>query len=251
MEKRIYAAITLLLAGLMFGLVRTPAGQRKSSESAPAAASGGRRLASIPPGGAEKIEQNFAKIPVHEWQEIEACYRSNKCDYPQTDSRSYGIAVGRALAEKTASLHRKFRADFAAHEELGRLARRAFLIADGFVQSAALEVFADLPATEENLKALSEGLENNPDPLISEKAMTELRRYLGTPLEAQMQGTVQSMLNGAHFASQKVGENILGFINAQSYDSYKEIQRRLPPQSRVARDLNTALQEYRRQQTGG
>ena len=179
------------------------------------------------------------------------CYQSQSCDFPQTDPRSYEFAVGRALTEKIKLFHNQFKNDPSTQRELVALAKQAIKIEDGFVQSAALDIFKDLPISEENLAAIEAGLQNNTDPVIAEKALNEMQRYIGTPQEAHMQSVVQSMAGGAHFASQKVGENILPFINDKSFPAYQQLQKQLPAQSRVARDLATALREYRRQRSGG
>lgn len=209
-----------------------------------------RAPASNPPVNTQPQQQKQEALA--EISKVVDCYQSNACNYPQTDPRSYEFAVSRDLAEKLKFFHEKFRQDPAAQEDLTRLARQAFKIEDGFVQSVALDIFKDLPINKENLNVLGEGLKVTPDPLIAEKSLSELQRYINTPEEGQMQGIVQNVLgNGAHFASQKVGENILSFINERSFPSYRDLQRQLPAQSRVSRDLAGALREYHRQRTGG
>lgn len=209
-----------------------------------------RAPASSPPQPNKVIEQKREALTAI--QSIENCYQSNTCDYPQTDSRSYEFAVGRDLAAKLKQFHAQYRQDPSAQEELKKLALRAFKVEDGFVQSVALDMFKDLPIDQERLQVLGEGLQTNPDPMIAEKALGELQRYINTSEEGQMQSIVQGILGqGAHFASQKVGENILNFINDRSFPSYQQLQQQLPAQSRVSRDLAGALREYRRQRTGG
>lgn len=216
-----------------------------------------RQIAPLPPASesaktspAKFLESQFAK-DFAELKNVENCYRTDTCNYPQTDPRSYSIAVGHDLAQKTAELHRNYAGDSSAQEGLMELAQLTIRIDDGFVQDAALDLLHDLPISAENLAALGEGLQYNTDPLISSKAILELGRYIGTPQELQMQTIVQDMLHGAHFAAQAAGENILPFINDKSFAAYQQLKNRLPPESRVARNLATALAEYRRQQSGG
>jgi len=208
-----------------------------------------RTPASTPPA---QTQPQLQKTALAEISKVVDCYQSSECNYPQTDSRSYEFAVSRDLAEKLKTFHEQFRQDPAAQENLTKLARQAFKIEDGFVQSVALDIFKDLPIDKQNLDALGEGLKTTPDPLIAEKSLSELQRYMNTTEEGQMQEIVQNVLGqGAHFASQKVGENILNFINERSFTSYQQLQKQLPTQSRVSRDLAGALREYRRQRTGG
>lgn len=209
------------------------------------------RIPASSPPTEKKSDPTQKKSALSEIKDLEVCYQSNSCDFPQTDPRSYGIALGHKIADRTKDLYKQLKNNPLSQKELAELARLTMKIDDGFVQSAALDIFKDLPVSEENLLALSEGLQNNTDPLIAEKAIVELQRYMGTPNESKAQQTVQTMLQGAHFSSQKVGENILVFINEQSFNSYQQIQQQLPSQSRVARDLQTALSEYRRQRSGG
>lgn len=206
-----------------------------------------RTLASNPvPTTTNKNSVTQKKTPLNEIKELQACYQSNACDFPQTDPRSYDIALGHKIADRLKQLRGSL-----SPSELGELARHTMKIEDGFVQSAALDIFKDLPTSADNLQALKEGLQNNTDPLIAEKALPELQRYIGTGQEAGAQQVVQTMLQGAHFASEKAGENILSFINEKSFSSYQQLQQQMPAQSRVARDLETALSEYRKQRSGG
>lgn len=243
---------TFVIVGFVvtLGLVVVLSSKQKS-ETPPMQMTWQRTPASTPPtrdGSALERKQAALK----EIERVESCYHSNACDYPQTDSRSYSFAAGKALAEKLARFHAQYRKDPSARQDLELLARRAFKVEDGYVQSVALDIFKDLPISKENLDAFGEALKDNTDPLVAEKALNELQRYMNTPEEPQMQAVVQEMLGGgAHFASQKVGEHILNFINDRSFAAYQRLQRQLPPQSRVARDLNTALREYRRQRAGG
>ena len=211
-----------------------------------------RNLANVPSANAQKpVAASSPKAQLNEIKQIEACYQSNTCDYPQTDPKSYSIAVGHDLADKIKIFRQQYKSDPTAQKDLNELARHAVHIDDGFVQSEALDIFKELPISAENLQAMNEGLQYNTDPLIAEKALTELQRYMGTDQENNMQQLVQSMLQGAHFSSQKVAESILRFINEQSFQTYQQIQKQLPPQSRTARDLGTALREYQQQRSGG
>lgn len=242
--RAFFVAGLLLIAGVI--LVFSSNGNAPLEVAARLAAVA-RTPASLPP---EEKNSEISKV-VSEVNQIESCYQTGTCSYPQTDPKSYHFAVSHALANKIALFSKQFGQDPAAQNELRQVARKAVKIDDGFVQSAALSIFKDLPIDQENLQAIGEGMQTNSDPLVAEQALGELQRYMGTPQEAKMQEIVQGMVSGAHFASQKVGENILSFINDQNFPSYKQLQQQLPAQSRIARDLATALKEYRRQRSGG
>lgn len=178
---------------------------------------------------------------------IELCFESQNCNYPQTDPRSYELAVSQDIAAQL----REFKKRFLGTKEYELLARKYIKSADGFSQEAALEMLAMLPPTPENLAAMTEGLNGTPDATLMRQALSQLKRYLGTPMENQVHEFLRTTITtGAHFSSEVASEGIFPFINNQSYPLYRQAIQTLPAGSTALRNLSSALKEYSRLRTG-
>ncbi|WP_413287852.1 hypothetical protein [Bdellovibrio sp. HCB337] len=185
-------------------------------------------------------------------KDTKACYGNEACDFPQTDPKSYEIAVGQKLHGLLKTYRAAYAKDPANLAQTEALAREYIESTDEFVQESALELMTDLPPSEENLKALTESLTNTSDPLLVEQAMNEMKRYMGTSSEYVVHHYLTELLGrGAVFSSEQAVRGLFGFINANSYQTYADLVRTLPVGSSVGRDLRALLEEYRRQQTGG
>jgi hypothetical protein len=203
--------------------------------------------ASATPGSPSRKDE-LVKL-IHETKE---CYASETCDFPNTDPKSYEIAIGQKIKELLKVYQSEFSKDAKYKTDTEKLAREFITLDDQFVQEVSLELLSDVAPSEENLKALAEGLNGTLDPLLVEQAMNEMKRYLGTNEEPQVHEFLQELLgNGSVFSSEKAVQGIFPFINPQSFPAYDKVARSLPPESSVGRDLRALLEEYRRQQAGG
>jgi hypothetical protein len=213
----------------------------------------------VPPAGKTSevksaVQAADGQAPGHRLEalrRLQDCYASQNCNFPQTDPRSYELALGQALRAELIHFRERYRAEPAARADLELAARTYIRSFDGFVQEAALNILSDLPPSQENLQALVAGLQGAADADLIGEALPELKRYMGSesePLVHQfLSGTIST---GAHFSSQKASENILPFVNEKSYPVYEETLRRLPPGTRAGENLSAALREYRRLQNG-
>jgi hypothetical protein len=180
------------------------------------------------------------------------CYASEKCDFPQTDPKSYEIAVGQALKGLLSDYRTKFGSDLKNAAETQALALEYIKSQDEFLQEQALSMFSSLPISSENIEAITAGLADTTDPLLVDQAMNEMKRYIGTSDEAQVHNYLRELLGrGGVFSSEAAAKKILSFINSQSYGGYEGLARTLPSDSTVGQNLRTALDEYLRLQSGG
>jgi len=208
----------------------------------------GRSPASAP-SSAPSSSQPKNNSPSREIERLEACYESEACDFPKDESLAYHFGVSHALAAAILEFAEK---NPGAEKELGELARRQMQNSEPWVQAAALKVLGRIPPSAENARAISEGLRNTPDALLVENAVRELERYLGTPWESEAQRIVGEIAaQGAHFSSQQAALMILPFINAQSEREFRALLTGMEAGSTAASHLRSALEEYRRQSTGG
>jgi len=180
------------------------------------------------------------------------CYASETCDFPQTDPKSYEIAVGQTLKGLLTDYRTQFGTDPANFAEMQSLALEYIQSTDEYLQDEALTMFAALPTSSENLQAITEGLNGTTDALLVEQAMNEMKRYLGTSDEPVVHEYLRELLGqGGVFPSEAAAKRILSFINAKSFSDYERLARLLPDNATVGQDLRTALDEYRRLQSGG
>lgn len=180
------------------------------------------------------------------------CYASEKCDFPQTDPKSYEIAIGQSLKFLLTEYRTKYGTDPNNFGEMQELAGEFIKSSDEYVQEQALEMFSALPVSSENLEVITQALGDTTDPLLVEQTMNEMKRYMGTPEEVQVHAYLRGLLGeGAMFSSEAAAKKILSFINTRSYPGYEGLARSLPPNSTVGQNLRTALDEFRRLQTGG
>ena len=91
-------------------------------------------------------------------QNLLECYSSEKCHYPQTDPKSYQIALNKDVASL---LKGTAASEFAQDKDMEQALRDFMKEGDGFVQEEALKLFTQLPISEENLQAIIEGMKNN------------------------------------------------------------------------------------------
>jgi hypothetical protein len=194
-----------------------------------------------------KIASASGSPHIREMARLQECLSSTACDFPQTDPRSYEIAVGQAMRLELL----KARQDGTAAGDLEFLGRTYIHSYDGFVQEEALKILSGLPPSAESLQALTEGLKDTPDADLMEQALPELKRYIGTPWEPGMHDFLAGQIaRGAHFAATTAVENLLPFLNQKSVSTYSRALAQMPPGTKAARELGRALREYRRLRTG-
>lgn len=184
---------------------------------------------------------------VKELEKLDGCYASEDCAFPQTDPRSYEVALGKRIAQKLSAFRTKYPKD----ERGLKLARRFMQSGDGFVQEEALKLLSNYPISQESLSAITTGLTNTPDAPLMKHAIGELKRYIGSAYEPVVHTFLSSTLaSGAHFTAETVSEDISPFINQSSYSKYKNASDTIPAGATAKRNLNSALREYRRVTTG-
>lgn len=179
--------------------------------------------------------------------EIKNCYQSQDCPFDQSDPRAYDLAVGKKLAEELNQAHQKNKKD----PKLEVIARELMKSEDGFVQEAALDILKEFPNGSENLESVAEGLTDSSNPLIVELSLPYLEQFLGSSNEPRVHQLLNSLLTGAHLVSQSVSENILKFINTESYPYYLKKLSQMNPQTKAYQNLKSALKEFELQQSGG
>lgn len=183
---------------------------------------------------------------------LQKCYQTQNCSFPQTDPRSYELALGHAISTAMLSYWGHNRGDSTARHEIVKLARILILNPDPYIQEACLKIFSGLPLDTDNLKATIEGVQGTSDPLLVGETMSEFKRYLGTPAENLVHIFLADVISsGGQFSSEAVAQNILPFINENSLSIYKLRLRAMNTNTQSYLYLENALNEYARIVSGG
>ncbi|MBX3039689.1 MAG: hypothetical protein KF789_03140 [Bdellovibrionaceae bacterium] len=253
--------IVLLILAAGYGLRRSPVTSvdtKKPETRSLASSEEPTKAASLTPAAKEPPAPKGPSLAgatneIPEIRRLRECLESEKCDYPQTDPQSYALGVGQDLQKSLKALATRLKAEPNLSVEAEVLARELVVNPDGHIQEGALAIFAELAPASENLEAIVEGLQMNPaDVLILEQAGAELARYLGRAEEPVVhQFMAKTLTDGALFASQKAGSLVRGFLTPQSVSYYREVLKRLPPDSTKARYLRGSLDEFERRSQGG
>ncbi len=78
-------------------------------------------------------------------EELAACYETERCNFPRTDEKSYGFAVGQALRGELLGMKEWVQANGVRDESVSQIASVYLAIEDGHVQNAALALLATQP----------------------------------------------------------------------------------------------------------
>lgn len=247
--KRFLTPISILALALVLMTQESSipeATEEEGETPVPRSTSSQNEEASSPPSENREPQSLRSKIA-----SLEECLKITTCDFPQTDPRSYEIAVTQELLKQVSQYRLESKDDPSQHDELMRLGISLIHSHDGYLQAEALNLFASLPPSAESLEAITEGLHNAPDPLVMEQSLAELKRYLGSDLEPKVHRFLtEAISSGAHFSSQAVAKNILPFITEKSLITYTQTLEKMPKDSRAASTLDWALREYRRLSSG-
>lgn len=258
MDQEIAMRLTSVLFGLtvfiLAGMSFTAPSQKKSAEVPPLRSQKISSLKTSAPKSRDRSPAQIKSVTLTEAQnllktieQLEKCYGTENCNYPQTDPRSYELALNQDIARHL----KEFKKRFPGSREYADLARKYMRSSDGYIQEAALDMLAQLPVSRENLSALTEGLAGTADAQLLRQALPQLERYLGTAMEKQVHSFLSSTITtGAHFSSEAAAQGIFPFINSSSYRVYREAVESLPAGSTTLRNLSSALKEFSRQQTG-
>ncbi len=183
---------------------------------------------------------------------LQSCYNEIDCGYPNNDPRQVTYLIGQDIREELLSLLQRWQKNEIDSEELSQAAIESLNNPDGHVQQAAIEIFSELPTSQNHYTLMFKTLSESYNAKIIKQIMQETQRYSEEKTSAQIdQIFIQQLKTGAPYASQEVAKNLLPFINSNNFILYKETLISLPPKSRKSRLLKSTLEEFERLQTGG
>ncbi|WP_144394361.1 hypothetical protein [Pleionea sediminis] len=185
-------------------------------------------------------------------EKLMLCLEEESCDYPQTDPRSYGYALGKDMIQLMVSSQQAMVEGNLDTFQLRKIGLTFLSVPDGHVQAKAISVLNTLPVDSETFVRVDSVLNDHFDSVLLEKSLSFLLRYhthgFGNEVDRLLQKQIRS---GGHFSRQMLSAKILPFINESNVESYRSTANSLSQQSLEYRQLTTVLKEYQLFQQGG
>ncbi len=183
---------------------------------------------------------------------LNSCYNDTDCGYQNQDPRQIDYQIGQEISGELHNLMAQWKNSEITETELQQAALDSLNNPDGHVQQAALDLLAQLPPTAAHFDAIISITEDNYDAMIVEQVMDELYRYMPQGYGAEIDQTFTNLIiTGAPYASQAAAQNILPFLNPNNISTYKNTLSKIPANSKKAKLLKGAIEEFELQQSGG
>ena len=248
-----YVALTIIALGVIYFVSRQ--GHQQTQELSSTSAGVAKKEVSSSKTTTLKSKGGVSSVaarPQESHDKILAlveCYSSEKCNYPQTDPKSYLVALNQDAA---AFLQNVKSSEFAQSQEMQKSLRDLMKEGDGFVQEEVLKLLSQLPVSEENLQAILEGIKNNyADPLIMEQVMGELARYNDSGMAEQVRGFMaDTMLAGPQYSAEKAAQKIRPLLNSGNIAYYRGVAEK-SQSTAVKNALQSSLNDYELSLGGG
>lgn len=245
MKKIIAALLTLLLMIYIFSPTKT---STPSLDEQAKKAEKGLHTALSPTFSISTQKRQPASIiksasTFKEVFDLEKCLEGG-CTYPQTDPRSYELAVYRDMAAKLRSMGESL-GDDSKEFDNHLLSILHFLeIPDGFVQEAALELLSRTTPTEESFEALQGMMQRGVDPLITGQIISEFEKYKS---DSQKRASIEEVLlfsleRGPISSRSVIADRMLPFIQRESVEALKSILAKLPKKTPLSKSVASVIE---------
>ncbi|MEC7120656.1 MAG: hypothetical protein VXW65_12250 [Pseudomonadota bacterium] len=178
-----------------------------------------------------------------------SCIENNPCGLPDSDPKAVFFTVSQTLA---ASL-RELALIGARQPELmaatAALAREYLLFPEGYVQEAALQIFAQLPPDPDNAARIRQLLAESFNDGIVAQSLLELQRYPDTAAIAQLTPVLlQGLRSGGFHAADQIARDIAPFLNRDNIGQYEQLLQQMPEALERHRRLSDAIAQWHQQQ---
>lgn len=183
---------------------------------------------------------------------VNSCYSDKKCNYDDSDPKSYAFAIGQDLQRILFGLALKARVEGQVDRTLKEAAVQFLESDDGHVQEGALDLISTQPPSEEALEAILKFVISGFDAELIAHAMAELERYQDPrDLKRINQALGDAMVTGAPFTAQEISSHIEPFLNDLSYQFYKDVTEQVPETSIVQANLIASLNKFLKRKSSG
>jgi hypothetical protein len=185
-----------------------------------------------------------------ELSRLKSCWKLGSCGFAETDSRSADFEAAERIEASLLDLLDVKRENPGA--DLSEYAREWLHFPDDTVREAALTLLAMHSVTEENLRALLDGLERSHSAPLYGRALPVLRRYQSEGYQTEVNAFLVGVLReGGLFASETVARGILPFLDHSNIATFEGAARKMVAGGRGRRYLEAAISEYHLLQAGG
>lgn len=181
-----------------------------------------------------------------------SCLENVTCDYPQTDPRSYGYALGGDMIKLLDESEALMEKNELSQDKLTKLSHAFLMVPNGHVQAKAIELIEKLPVSQETFSKLEQVFSNNFDSVLLSKSMSLLESYHQQDFSVEVDNLLlQQVQTGGHFVRQTLSAQVLPFINQTNMPRYQLAAQALPKNSLEHKQLKAVLEEYQRIAQGG
>ena len=182
----------------------------------------------------------------------EECILSKKCDFPNTDPRSYNLAAYKNLAFEIT--HRRNSVLKNWNEDFKNDFKRYFKYHDGFVKQAALETILKLDYRDsiEFVDSVVEDIILDHNTQLMDPTLDYIQNLQDPSQRLKVESAwLEAMLNGSPNKSEALAQYSHHLINAGSFNRFKKLLDKLPKGSPERTHLESSLREFEMTQTGG
>jgi len=189
-----------------------------------------------------KLSLNSSSL---ELKKIYNCYEKMNCPFPQTDSRSYDLAVGKKLKSKLEELYEKVEEEDYVDERVSTIAREYMKIADGHVKEVALMLLSTQPPSQENLDSILNDVINYHDSSLLNMAFLEFGKYDSVSDRQLIEESLfKNLQSGSILVREGITKNIYPMISSDNKERFVSLLQKLPSNSLMYRNLRNSLERF-------
>lgn len=179
------------------------------------------------------------------------CYQASDCKVDAEGPRDPYYRAGQVVAEGLAELRARHRAGALGDDDLAAAAREFMAFDNPHARAEALAALGQVPPDPRNLDRILEALDGHYAARLFEPALEEFQRYASDAARQRIEAFLASNLRtGAHRSAEAIARNLGSFLRPDNVDDFRAIAEALPDDSRRARLIRDALDEYRRRRSG-
>lgn len=181
---------------------------------------------------------------------LKACWSTDTCGFSDSDPRANHFEAMQIIKERLNDLRTLKRNDLNA--DFTNVAREWLMFPDDHIRAAALLLLREHEQSEANFRAIVESLRASMSAPYYEIAMKDLRLYQGAGFNREVREFLADILRtGPLKAGETVAAEILSLLNEDNEKVFTSVAESLPAGSRKRRDLEAALEEFRKLRIGG
>lgn len=194
----------------------------------------------------QKKENQSKPDLVRSLEKLKTCYKS-KCNFPDKDPRMHDLLVGQEIKKEIFELTKLAKEQTSGYD-YSSLAREFIQIEDGHVKEAALSLLATQDISKENFESIVQNVLLYHDDALIDQAMMELERYKTSGYENETTQAIEKSFSGASpMIRERLAKNVYPFISEENRETFRDISKRDPWNSKSAKILRANLRRFERE----